>query len=147
MSVPFIPSPKRTKNYRRPKYIYILFIHAWTGADTTSAIHNFGKVKMLKKFENPGDEWKKLADIFMSDEARPDEIRRAGCSLMALWYGNSSDQSLTTLRFYAYEKAIAEKSSIQPKCLPPTERAAHFHSLRVHLQTVRWLKLDDGYLV
>ena len=30
------------------------------------------------------------------------------------------------------------KSRLNPERLPPTERAAHFHILRVHLQVVQW---------
>ena len=50
---------------------------------------------------------------------------------------------------------------LEPEKLPPKERAAHYHSLRVHLQVIEWKmfaeasnldpkqwgwKLDDGYL-
>ena len=35
---------------------------------------------------------------------------------------------------------------MDPERLPPTERAAHYHSLRVHLQIVRWKELNNNYL-
>ena len=36
---------------------------------------------------------------------------------------------------------ISSNKAIDPQKLPPTERAAHFHSLRVHLQVMLWKKL------
>ena len=32
-------------------------------------------------------------------------------------------------------------SSVKPQVLPPTERAAYYHSLRVHLQVIQWKSL------
>ena len=32
---------------------------------------------------------------------------------------------------------------IEPEKLPPSERSAHFHGLRVHLQIMQWLLLDE----
>jgi hypothetical protein len=37
---------------------------------------------------------------------------------------------------------LATCRSNEPKELPPTERAAHFHALRVHLQVAQWKYLD-----
>jgi hypothetical protein len=34
---------------------------------------------------------------------------------------------------------------ILPEKLPPTERAAHFHGFRVHLQVIEWKMLDENY--
>ena len=36
----------------------------------------------------------------------------------------------------------ASATSIDPGRLPPTERTAHFHALRVHLQVTQWKTLD-----
>ena len=35
------------------------------------------------------------------------------------------------------------KGVIEPEKLPPTERAAHYHGLRVHLQVIEWKILDE----
>ena len=32
---------------------------------------------------------------------------------------------------------------IEPEKLPPSERAAYYHGLRVHLQIIEWKMLDD----
>ena len=36
------------------------------------------------------------------------------------------------------------KGKVEPERMPPTERAAYFHGLRVHLQIVNWKLLDEG---
>ena len=36
------------------------------------------------------------------------------------------------------------KGKVEPERMPPTERAAFFHGLRVHLQIVAWKMLEDN---
>ena len=36
---------------------------------------------------------------------------------------------------------------MEPERLPPTESAAYFHGLRVHLQTITWKTLDEESLL
>ena len=38
---------------------------------------------------------------------------------------------------------MARCSKIEPERLPPTERVAHYHSLRVYLQVIQWDELDN----
>ena len=61
-------------------------------------------------------------------------------------YDGKFEKGLTELRNNNYMKmSISSKSNIQPLRLPPSERAAHFHSLRVHLQVIKWKSLgSDG---
>ena len=37
---------------------------------------------------------------------------------------------------------VASSNVVNPDNLPPTERAAHFHALRVHLQVTQWKNLS-----
>ena len=41
-----------------------------------------------------------------------------------------------------YEATMINNKSLDPASLPPTERATHFHSLRVHLEMIKATKLD-----
>ena len=42
--------------------------------------------------------------------------------------------------------AVASNSTyLDPQKLPPTERTAYFHSLRVHLQIIVWKRLSNGH--
>lgn len=38
------------------------------------------------------------------------------------------------------------KGKVEPERMPPTEQAAYFHGLRVHLQVIHWKLLEDGQL-
>ena len=51
--------------------------------------------------------------------------------------------TLTELRYKNYMKIAAYSSKIVPSKLPPTERAAWYHSLRVYLQIQQWKTLME----
>ena len=38
---------------------------------------------------------------------------------------------------------MTAKGDIQPEKLPPTPRAAYYHSLRVHLQVMTWESMGE----
>lgn len=44
------------------------------------------------------------------------------------------------------EMAATSRTTLKPQNLPPTERAAYYHSLRVHLQVVQWKSLMGSSL-
>ena len=46
------------------------------------------------------------------------------------------------IRHPKYQQMVFE-GIIEPKKLPPTEHAAWFHGLRVHLQIIKWKMLDE----
>lgn len=61
-------------------------------------------------------------------------------------------KSINKLTFFIYrynkflDEVSSSKSGLTPEKLPPTERSARFHSLRVHLQIVIWQTLDTAML-
>lgn len=57
-------------------------------------------------------------------------------------YKGKPTDTLTTLRHAKFMQMLATCRSIEPRELPPTERAAYFHALRVHLQVPQWKYLD-----
>ena len=55
---------------------YLLFAHAFTGCDTTSAIHKFGEKTIF--LENLSSKTlRSIADIFSKDHQTPEQIRTA----------------------------------------------------------------------
>ena len=50
--------------------------------------------------------------------------------------------TLTTPRHAKFMENVASCYALDPGRLPPSERAAHFHALRVHLQVSQWKYLD-----
>ena len=109
------------------------FIHAFGGCDTTSGIHDKGKQAVLKLITQ-SDEAKKRAVLFSDPNSSKDEVCKAGIEIFILLYGGTLMDSLQELRYRKYIKMAASSSKLSPSKLPPTERAASFHSLRVKLQ-------------
>ena len=123
---------------------HIIFIHSWSGTDTTSFTYGHGKIQLLKKIS--GNEVIVNAAVLEDDDATATAVGNAGISIFCNLYGGEMGESLTALRYRKYNELIANNKTIQPERLPPTERAAYHHSLRVHLQVMRWIHLDNSKL-
>ncbi|KAG1676659.1 hypothetical protein GQR58_014154 [Nymphon striatum] len=116
----------------------ILFIHAILGSDTTSHVHGFGKGASLKKFTT-SKQFQNQASIFYNETSTKDDIIEAGEKALVLLYNGQQDDTLNGLRYKKFCEKVATKSShVQPQSIPPTTRAAKFHSLRVYHQVQEW---------
>ena len=119
----------------------LLFLHAVTGCDTTSALYNQGKKKAYKLLkEHTG--LAKDGSIFNMPQAAKKDLISAGEKFLLHWYGASDFTSLDAFRCYAYTRAIAKKSvkdSFNLATLPPTSAAAKQHILRTYLQVQQWI--------
>ena len=125
---------------------HLLFIHAWSGCDTTSATYGHGKTSLLKKIQQ-SEELQQISLLMTDPEATVEQIGKAGIRLYVILYGGRVDDSLNSLRYAKYMEMVStSKTTIDPQKLPPTERAAYFHSLRVHLQVILWFKLTNKNL-
>ena len=115
----------------------ILFIHAWSGCDTTSATYGQGKVALLKHIRNK-PEVRLMSQQFYSIDASPVDIATIGEKLFILLYAGEVGK-LNELRYRRYMSAVASSNVVvRPEKLPPTESAARYHALRVHLQVLQW---------
>ena len=122
---------------------YILFLHAFTGCDTTSRIYGFGK-KQAAKLTN-SHTFDAIARVFMSPSEK-DEIVSAGEKAMLLLYEGrqSLGASLNEMRTKMFRQKTATSTSyVHARSLPPTESAAHQHSLRVYLQIQTWIRGNE----
>ena len=120
----------------------LLFLHAVTGCDTTSALYNQGKKKaytLLKEHTGLA----KGVSIFNMPQAAKKDLISAGEKFLLHLYGASDSTSLDAFRYYAYTRAIAMKSaskdSFNLATLPPTSAAAKQHILRTYLQVQQWI--------
>ena len=60
-----------------------------------------------------------------------------GARLFVITYGGKQEDALNNLRYMKFmEMVSSSKASLDPQKLPPTERAAHYYSLQVHLQVI-----------
>ena len=90
---------------------------------------------------------KKISSLIIEHSATAEQIGKAGTILYVITYGGRQEDSLNTLRYIKFmEMVSSSKASLDPQKLPPTERAAHFHSLRVHLQVIIWKELSNNIL-
>jgi len=122
----------------------LLTIHAVSGCDTTCALFGYGKARVLKKIGN--SEYALSLVDRMEDSTENESVSQAGVKLLVFLYGGKEDESLNHLRFVSHMNQLAStRLRPCPERLPPTERAAHFHILRVYLQVMQWkLLMRDG---
>ena len=72
---------------------HLLFLHAFTGCDSTSATFSKGKVSVLKLFRK-SKQLQKVSNIFMDVRSRHDEIGRASTTGFMPLYGSPTEKSL-----------------------------------------------------
>ena len=120
---------------------HLLFCHAFTGCDTTSQIHNFGKKSVFSKLKISNDLQHLLEQVFQAI-ATVNEIERASIRVFELLY--STTFNLQQIRKQRYDiMAASDRSKIDPTLLPSTPRAVFFHGFWVHHQIVVWKDLNE----
>ncbi|KAJ8873375.1 hypothetical protein PR048_027011 [Dryococelus australis] len=119
----------------------ILFAHAMSGCNTTSAPYRVGKVKSFKKIEDSNI--RKLVDPFNTTGISQDEVAAAGEAFMVCLYGGNRHDSLNITHLKLYMRIIGRKPTSANQLfdwsvLPPTTAASREHSIRVYLQMQLW---------
>lgn len=131
-----------TQAHRHLKDV-ILFSHAFTGCDTTSAIYDKGK----RTFLNIVQKNKSLtqhAEVFDNPNAAKNDIKEAGERLMLALYGANKKES--SINFFRYKRLAASaawlNTAVRLSQLPPTAGATEEHVWRVYFQVQQWLGND-----
>ncbi|XP_072153362.1 uncharacterized protein [Bemisia tabaci] len=117
----------------------ILFIHAVSGCDTTSAFRGKGKGTFIKLLEKCA-EVSRIAEKFNEIDCTQEELCQAGEQLVLLLYGaKKSVTALNKCRFQCFNRALArQKTEVKLQTLPPTSDACKQHFLRVYYQVQLW---------
>jgi len=119
---------------------YLLFVHAFSGCDSTSRIFGVGKKAVFEKLLKGNSVLLSCADQFLSPNQERGLIEKFGNQAMVVLFGGKDDESLTSLRYRILSKKIASsKSFVAPERLPPTASSTKFHSLRVYYQVMTWI--------
>jgi len=116
----------------------LLVAHAISECDSTSGLFGHGKANVFRSIVKfVGDE--AHTDMLESISASCQEVVDAGLKLITMLYGGKEDDTLNHLRYVSYMHQLATRET-QPHTekLPPTENAAKYHILRVHLQAIQW---------
>ena len=120
---------------------YLLFAHAFTGCDTTSAINNFGKTSLFKKLKD-SVALTNIGDVFYEEFKTPEEIGNACTRFFEKMY--SPSYQLPQIRKRSYDEIVrTDGASIGSLLLPPSTRAAYYHGLSVYHQIKVWKALSD----
>lgn len=121
---------------------HILFLHAVTGCDTTSAFFNKGKINVMKMFERRTD-LHPSAEVFQQENRSPQEIVDNGIRFVLAMYGApKSENSIDNYRFLSFAKSTRLTTAVKLPSLPPTAAATHQHLYRVYYQMQTWLGKD-----
>lgn len=117
----------------------LLFLHAFTGCDTTSALFHKGKTAALKLFTKRQD-LRAAAQIFNHSDASRESVSSDGIRIFLAVYGAPVNQDdLGEYRYQCFMKAVGRNKSVQLSMLPPTVDAAKEHLYRVYYQVQKWL--------
>ncbi|KAJ8884765.1 hypothetical protein PR048_010961 [Dryococelus australis] len=121
----------------------IMFIHSFTGCDTTCAIFNKNKSSILKCFLKMSNGTKAISDIFYDPTSTPDAVAQAGEEMfLTMCQAPPSERDLNNHRYNSLVKFSTKVKANLPS-LPPTQCTAKQLSFRVYLQTQQWLNNDS----
>lgn len=119
----------------------LLFSHAMTGCDTTSAFYGLGKSKAIDLIKT-NREARQSAEVFLRKDESEEVIKREGEKFVLKLYGMSAYSTLNEARYYKFTR-LTSKSTLKTKFdlakLPPTSEACVQHSLRSYHQIQQWL--------
>ena len=84
---------------------HLLFIHAWSGCDTTSATFGQGKTNLMKKIQT-SEEVQQISLLMGDPCMTADEIGKAGVRLFVILFGGKHEDSLNFLRYVKFLEMV-----------------------------------------
>jgi hypothetical protein len=118
----------------------LLFVHAFTGCDTTSRIFGVGKKSVFQKVIKGDSVLRTCSKIFCAPNIDQVTVESAGCKAMISLFNGTKSESLAALRYsYLCKKVATAKTFVTPERLPPTTSATKYHARRSYLQVMQWM--------
>ena len=136
-------------------YAELLFLHAFTGRDTTSSIYGVGKAAVFKNLIL-NKHLQEVALVFTASSRSHEEIQleTKQCLLfsrkiptrlsilyatMSIVFKGNTDQAFNSLQHKRLVENVATaKYFVEPKILLPAESAKRYHSFRTYFQMMQW---------
>lgn len=116
---------------------HILFLHAFSGCDTTSSLFNQGKMKFCSLVEK-NTQLNAIIGVYNDEAEKPEETEDAGARFLVTLYGGDMEkESLEEIRYKRFAKSSI-KSKFNLASLPPTKDAARYHAFRTYNQVQQW---------
>ena len=88
---------------------HLLFIHAITGCDTTSALYGQGKVKALKLAQKQDVNLCSHMGVFSLHSSTREDVTTAGEQFLLILYGAGQFATLSKYRYVAYIRSVGLK--------------------------------------
>lgn len=124
---------------------HLLFVHAFTGCDTTSRIFGIGKKSAFQKLIKGQSAFCSSAQIFCSPRNNSAVIEEGGRKAMIALFNGKQTDTLESIRYsFLSRKVATAKSFVTPERLPPTVSATNLHSQRTYLQVMVWMGIGDA---
>ena len=121
----------------------ILFIHAFTGCDTTSQFCVIAKGTCFSKLVK-SKALQKLARRFYLRSKPKVEVEMEGLNTIKILYSVKANEKMFNFRYKRLlERILKANNFVKPERFPPTEVAARFHSYRFYLQVQQWLDPEN----
>jgi len=130
----------------------VLFLHAFSGCDTTSALFHKGKTAALKLMKKRND-LRIATGCFNNSDTSRETISLNGIKFFLAVYGASvKETSINNHRYSCFTKSVGKGKPVKLNLLPPTFEAAQQHIFRVYYQIQKWLgnelnPLDWGWVM
>ena len=77
---------------------HLLFLHSWSGCDTTSAAYGKGKAKLVQALIK-SDTWKHVSEVISNPWSDQVHVGDASIKAFTLLYGGKEDDTLAKLRY------------------------------------------------
>ena len=117
----------------------LIFVHAFTGCDSTSRIFGVGKKSTFQKIIKGDPVLQLCAKEFVSPNQKKELIQDLGNQAMIVISGAKGKDSLASLRYSIFSKEVVSGTTfVSPECLPPKDMSTKYHSLRVYYQIMAW---------
>lgn len=116
----------------------ILFLHAVSGCDKTSFLFNKSKKACLSILKKNPQLFEALTSFYTKDTLKP-KIFKAGVEFLLKLYNAQNTSSLDELRYFMYHRITSRQvlsGQFNLAVLPPTEKSAEQHLLRVYCQVI-----------
>ena len=103
---------------------HLLFLHAWSGCDTTSSTFDHAKTSLLKRIKE-SKEVQQISSLMSEHSATAEQIGKAGTRLFIITYSGKQEDSLDSLQYIKFmEMVSASKASLDYQKLPPHRKSS-----------------------
>jgi len=124
----------------------LLFVHAFSGCDTTSRIFGVGKKCLFfQKIIKRDSVLRACSKTFCAPKADQVTVERIGCQAMVSLFNGTQKESLESLHYgFLCKKLATVKTFVKPERLSPTTSATNLHSQQTYLQVMQWMGKNEG---